>query len=56
MTEIDQQLAELSERLRHRIKTSPPHSHTAREAERQLAAFESPSCTFSTAFKVAALR
>ncbi len=56
MTDLEKQFAELADRVRRRIKTSPKHSHTAREAAKQLAEFESPSCTFSTAVKVAALR
>lgn len=54
MTE-DQQLDDLTERLRRRVKGAPPFSQTARAAQEQLDAFAKPSCPLTTAQKIAAL-
>jgi hypothetical protein len=55
MTNSEQRLLELTDRLRRGIATAPARSYTAREAADQLAFFTSPTCVLTTAEKVRAL-
>ncbi len=58
MTELDQleQLADLTERLRRRIATSPKLSYTAQRAEELLTALKRPDSPLSLSEKVEALK
>ncbi len=56
MNEQQQQLEDLTARLRRRIASAPPLSWTAREAAAQLADLEHPNCPLSVAQKLRAVR
>lgn len=55
MTDSEQQLHDLLDRLRLRIATAPKLSYTAKQADDLVIFVTSPACTLSTAQKCRAL-